>query len=233
MPAMKHIGIIGCSAEGASLCYRTIASEGIKRSGGLSHPEMTLHTAILSDYMDLLNQDVPDWAGAADIMLKSAEILKNAGADFASCPDNTIHEGFNKVIDQCPLPYLNIIDVVADKAIELGMKKLLILGTTFTMNGTFYPDVLKAKDLSYQSPNPHEQKRLDNIIWQELLHGSACAESIKYYQDVIARYRNLGCDGVILGCTEIPLIINEENSTLPVLDSTRLLAHAALDFAGA
>jgi len=230
---VQHIGIIGCSAEGAALCYRTIASEGIKRSGGLSHPEMTMHTAILSDYMDLLNQDIPDWTGAAKIMLNSAEILKNAGADFAICPDNTIHEGFNNVIDQCPLPYLSIIDVVANKAIALGMKKLLILGTTFTMNGTFYPDVLTAKGLSYQSPDPNEQKGIDNILWQELLHGSACDESIAYYENVIKRHKGLGCDGVVLGCTEIPLIINDENSALPVLDSTRLLAHAALDYAGA
>lgn len=230
---MKHIGIIGCSAEGASLCYRTIASEGIMRSGGLSHPEITMHTASLSDYMDLLNLDEPDWPGSAEIMLKSAEILQNAGADFAICPDNTIHEGFNAVIDRCPIPYLSIIDVVADTAIQRGMEKLLILGTTFTMQGTFYPDILNKKGLAYQSPTLKEQKQIDHILWSELLHGSACAESVKYYQDVIARHRDEGCDGVILGCTEIPIIINDNNSSLPVLDSTRLLAHAALDRAEA
>lgn len=230
---MKHIGIIGCSAEGASLCYRTIASEGIKRSGGLSHPEITMHTASLSDYMELLNQDEPDWPGSAEIMLRSAHTLQEAGADFAICPDNTIHEGFNAVIDQCPLPYLSILSVVADTAIERGMKKLLILGTTFTMQGNFYPEILSAKGLEFQSPEMDEQEGINTILWNELLHGTACAESIKYYEDVIANYAEKGCDGVILGCTEIPLIISDENSALPVLDSTRLLAHAALDYAGA
>lgn len=190
-----------------------------------------MHTATLSDYMDLLNRDEPDWIGAAEVMLKSIKILKAAGADFAICPDNTIHEGFNMVRERSALPYLSILEVVADTAIARGMKKLLILGTTFTMQGTFYPDILSKKGLGYQSPTLEEQKQIDHILWSELLHGSACEVSVSFYENVIKRHKSLGCDGVILGCTEIPIIISDENSALPVLDSTRLLASAALDFA--
>ena len=230
---MKHVGIVGCSAEGAALCYRTIISEGIKRSGGLSHPEVSMHTPPLSDYMDLLNRDEPDWVAAGEVMLRSIEILKTAGADFAICPDNTIHEGFNMVRERSALPYLSILEVVADTAIARGMKKLLILGTTFTMTGNFYPEILSQKGLQHQSPDPEEQERVDSILWQELLHGSASPKSVAYYEGVIERHKSLGCDGVILGCTEIPIIISDQNSALRVLDSTRLLANTALDYAGA
>ena len=228
---MKHIGIVGCSAEGASLCYRTICSEGIKKFGGFVHPEVSMHTFSLENYMEHLSGDNVDWIAAAGVMLQSIEKLKAIGADFAICPDNTINEGFNLVREQSALPYLSIIDVVADEAVQLGLKRLLILGTTFTMNAAFYPDALSKKGIEHVSPTPNEQTRIDGILWQELLHGSAAPDSIRYYEGVIQAYKEKGCDGVILGCTEIPLIISEENSALKVLDSTRLLAHTALDYA--
>lgn len=225
---MKHIGIVACSAEGASLCYRTIVEEGMKRLGGFRHPEITMHTMPLSDYMDRLSDDRMDWEAAGNVMLESIEKLKLIGADFAICPDNTIHEGFNLVREHCALPYLHIVDTVVDEAVRRGMKKLLILGTRLTMRGTFYPDAASAGGLDYEMPAADAIEEIDRIIWEDLLFARPKPESVVYFRNIIEHHRNNGCDGVVLGCTEIPLMISDENSALPVLDSTRLLAKAAL-----
>ena len=228
---MNHIGIIACSAEGAALCYRTIIEQGMHRYGRFQHPEVTMHTVPLARYMDHLNLDTPDWQAAGSVMLESMGTLKKAGADFAICPDNTIHEAFNLVRDAAPLPYVHIIETVVDEAIRRGMKKILVLGTTFTMNGSFYPDAINAKGLEYEMPDNNARLEVDRIIWEELLFNRPQPSSIQYYVDLIEKHRQNGCDGVVLGCTEIPLMINDENSPIPTLDSTRLLAQAALDCA--
>lgn len=228
---MKHIGIVACSAEGASLCYRTIVEEGMKRLGGFCHPEITMHTMPLSDYMDRLSDDGMDWKAAGNVMLESIEKLKLIGADFAICPDNTIHEGFNLVREHSALPYIHIIDMVVDEAVRRGMKKLLILGTRLTMCGTFYPEAIGARGLEYEMPAADAVREIDRIIWEDLLFARPKPESVVYFRQIIERHKISGCDGVVLGCTEIPLMINDANSALPVLDTTRLLARAALEAA--
>jgi aspartate racemase len=228
---MKHIGIVACSAEGASLCYRTIIEQAMNQLSGFQHPEITMHTLPLSDYMVHLNLESPDWQTAGEVMLQSIATLKMAGADFAICPDNTIHEAYNLVREDACLPYVHIIDVTVDEAIRRGMKKILVLGTTFTMNGSFYPDAINAKGLEYEMPDDNAKQEVNRIIWEELLSNHPETESIQYYVDLIEKHRHNGCDGVILGCTEIPLMINDDNSPIPTLDSTRLLAAAALDYA--
>jgi aspartate racemase len=225
---MKHIGIVACSAEGASLCYRTIVEEGIKRLGEFKHPEITMHTFPLSEYMDHLTKEPMDWETAGRVMLASIGKLEQIGCDFAICPDNTIHEGFNRVRGESTLPYLHIVEVVARTAVERGMRKLLLLGTRMMMNASFYPEALRAEDVSWEVPAPDEQQEIDRVIWEELLFNQPRASSIAYYQGIIDKYKARGCDGVVLGCTEIPLMINDANLSLPTLDSTRLLANAAL-----
>lgn len=226
---MKHIGLVGNSAEGAALCYRSIIEEALKVLGGFNHPEVTLHTFSLQDYMQYLEGDRRDWEDAGNKLIESVAKLKAVGADFALCPDNTIHHGVDLVRDQIPLPYLHICEVVADVAKQHRYSRILVLGTRFTMRGSIYQRAMTEVGIECVMPDDGEVTQLDQIIWKDLLTGKIVPESVAYYQRVIDRYKDKGCQAVVLGCTEIPLIINDNNSSLPILDSTRLLAKAALE----
>jgi len=222
----QHIGIVACSAEGAALCYRTICEEGQALMGRHNHPEVSMHTRSLADYMEFIYKD--DWDGVAELMLYSAEKLKKAGADFLICPDNTIHRPFAKIAKRSPLPWLHIAEEVAAEAQRRGFKQLAITGTKYTMEGPVYPEALKRNGMEYRVPSPLDRGKINQIIFDELVNGIFKSESLAVFRAVIDRLKSEGCDAVVLGCTEIPLIVTPENSPLPVLDSTRLLARAAL-----
>ena len=222
----KHIGIVGCSAEGAALCYRTICEEGAHALGAYAHPEVTLHTPSLARYVDCLNGG--DLAGVAELMLASARKLAAAGADFLICPDNTIHQAFELMAPRSPLPWLHIADVVAAEAAARGFQRVGLTGTRWLVDSAVYPDRLAARGIACVRPGEDERSEINRIIMEELVPGVVKPDSVARFQAVIAGLREQGCDAVILGCTEIPLIISDANSPLPTLDSTRLLARAAL-----
>lgn len=221
-----HIGIVGCSAEGAALCYRTICAEGAQLLGRHAHPEVSMHTPSLADYVACLERD--DWQGVGELMLVSAGKLAAIGADFLVSPDNTIHQAFPHVEARSPLPWLHIAEVVADEAVARGFRRLGILGTRWLVDSDVYPDRLAARGLQHVRPTPAERDEINRIIMDELVYGLFKPKAIACHQRVMARMKDAGCDAVVLGCTEIPLIMNEANSPLPILDSTRLLARAAL-----
>ncbi len=222
----KHIGIVACSAEGAALCYRSICVEGQKWLGRYSHPEVTMHTHPLIEYMRYIESG--DWQGVANLMLSSTRNLARAGADFAICPDNTIHQAFSLLIEESPLPWLHIADVVAEEAEGKEYTHVGILGTSYLMEGPVYPDKLGPRGIQYSIPKEDQRKLIDHVIFNELVDGLLTGESRAYFAGVIGWLKDRGCDAVVLGCTEIPLLISEEDSPLPTLDSTRLLARAAL-----
>lgn len=222
----KHIGIVACSAEGAALCYRTICAEGAQLLGPHGHPEVSMHTPPFSDYVRCLDRN--DWAGVAELMLASANRLASIGADFLICPDNTIHQAFPHVEPRSPRPWLHIAEVVATEASHRGFRRLGLTGTRWLVDSEVYPEKLAARGLDYVRPSPAERVEISRIIMDELVAGVFKPEAVTYLQGVIGRLKDAGCDAVILGCTEIPLIINDGNSPLPTLDSTRLLARAAL-----
>src|SRR5882724_875635 len=195
----QHIGIVACSGEGAALCYQTICLEGSERMGPHNHPEVSLHNHPLAEYMKFITRD--DWAGVAELMMSSAEKLARTGADFLICPDNTIHQGFHRV----------------------G-----VLGTKYLMEGPVYPERLQAAGLLHGTPSAPERERINQIIFDELVCGKFLPQSLAYFTEVIRRLKDEACDVVALACTEIPLLVPAEVSPLPVLDSTRLLARAAL-----
>jgi aspartate racemase len=221
-----HIGIVACSAEGASLCYRTVCIEGAQFLGPHDHPEVTMHTHSLGEYMKHINRG--DWQGVAELMLSSANKLAKIGADFVICPDNTIHQALPFIESRSPLPWLHIAEVVAAHAVERGFRRLGLTGTRWLVQSDVYPNKLEARGLDYVRPNTAERDEINRIIFDELVYGVFKPEAVIYVQRVIARFKDAGCDAVILGCTEIPLIIDDANSPLPTLDSTRLLARAAL-----
>lgn len=188
-----------------------------------------MHTPSLAKYVDCLDRG--DWQGVGELMLASANKLAKIGADFLICPDNTIHQAFAYVEPRSPLPWLHIAEVVATEAARCGFKRVGITGTRWLVGSEVYPDKLTALGLAYLRPNEVERDEIHRIIMDELAYGVFKFEGIAYFQQVIARMKAEGCDAVILGCTEIPLIMNDANSPLPTLDSTRLLARAALRLA--
>jgi aspartate racemase len=226
MHSSRHIGIVACSAEGAALCYRTICAEGAALLGSHAHPEVSLHSVSLADYVKCLESN--DLSGVADLMLSSAKKLAAAGADFLVCPDNTIHKAFSLVAPLSPLPWLHIAEVVASGAAARGYRKLGLIGTRWLVSSEVYPEILRVRGLEYVRPTDADRDDIGRLIMDELVYGVFRPETVARFQQVIQDLQHRGCDAVVLGCTEIPLIINDKNSALPTLDSTRLLARAAL-----
>jgi aspartate racemase len=221
-----HIGIVACSAEGAALCYRTICSEGAPMLGLHAHPEVSMHTPSFARYTECLEGD--DWQSVGELMLDSAQKLARIGADFLICPDNTIHQALPFIETRLPLPWLHIAEVVAEEAVRRGFRRLGLTGTQWLVESGVYPAQLAARGIEYLRPSAEEREEMNRIIMDELVYGVFKSDSSGYFQGVIGRMKRDGCDAVVLGCTEIPLIIDESSSPLPTLDSTRLLARAAL-----
>lgn len=225
-PVPLHVGIVGCSAEGAALCYRTICAEGEALLGPHAHPEVSMHTPSLAEYVAYLERG--DLAGVAELMLASARKLAAAGAQLLICPDNTIHAAWDRVAPHSPLPWLHVAEVVAAEARRRGFRRVGITGTRWLVESEVYPRAFDACGIEWLRPSAAERELLGRIIMEELVRGVFEPRSVEAFRDVIAGLRDAGCDAVALACTEIPLIVDDANSPLPTLDSTRLLARAAL-----
>src|SRR6202163_2199749 len=193
----QHIGIVACSAEGAALCYRTIALEGAHLLGTHDHPEVSMHTHPLARYMSCIHAG--DWLGVSGLMLSSAKKLAQAGADFLICPDNTIHQAFNLVEQKSPRPWLHIAQEVANEARRSHFKRLGVLGTRYLMEGPVYPETLKAAGLAYRTPDQPPRERINQIIFDELVNAQFPPRSLSYFQEIIRTLADQGCDSVVLG----------------------------------
>ena len=223
----QHIGIVACSTEGAALCYRSISLEGgAQMLGRHDHPEVSLHSHSLARYMKHI--DAGDWVGVAELMLSSADKLAKGGVDFLICPDNTIHQAFDLVEHRSPRPWLHIAREVGQEAQRHQFQRLGVLGTRYLMEGPVYSEALKAAGIEYCIPGAEQRERTNRIIFDELVNAQFLPRSLAYYVEVIRGLKDEGCDAVVLGCTEIPLLVTAESSPLPILDSTRLLARAAV-----
>jgi aspartate racemase len=224
-----HVGIIAHSAEGATLCYQTVWREGIRRMGAHNHPEVTLTGIAMHHAMPAWERmDLPELRAS---FMTQAGKLAAAGADFFVMPDNTAHIALESPGDPFPIPGLHIGEVVTDQAIRDGRRKIAILGTNWTMTGPVYPGALGRRGLEWAVPDEADRKIVHNIIFDELCLGVFTQESRAAYVAIIGKLAQQGCDAVALVCTEIPLLISAEDSPLPILDSTRLLAKAAVDVA--
>jgi aspartate racemase len=222
----QHIGIVACSAEGAALCYRTVCAEGARFFGEHGHPEVSMHTYSLGDYMVPTVRD--DWPGVAEMMLASANKLAAIGADFFICPDNTLHQALPYLEARSPRPWLHIAAAVAEAAAARGFRHVGLTGTRWLVESNVYPVQLASRGIGYLKPAVDEREEINRIIFDELVKGIFRPESVMTFQRVMERMKGEGCDAVVLGCTEIPLLMDDGNSPLPTLDSTRLLARAAV-----
>jgi aspartate racemase len=194
--------------------------------GEHNHPEVSMHTHPLSEYMEFIYKG--NWQAVADLMLSSAQKLAKIGADFLICPDNTIHQSFGLVVKQSPLPWLHIAEQIALLAHQKGYKKLGITGTRYLMEGPVYKDILAKNGLGHVIPDKDQREEINRIIFEELVSGEFKDQARNYFTEVITSFKAQGCDAVVLGCTEIPLLVTPASSPLPILDSTRTLARAAL-----
>jgi len=222
----KHIGIVAGSSEGAALCYRTICLEAPAIMGEHNHPEITMNSVPMAEHMPLIRAG--DWEGVAEILAASAQKIAHAGADFAICPDNTYHQAFPFLVPRSPIPWLHIARAVAAEAHRSAYARLGILGTKYLMEGPVYPDVLREFQIEREIPDQPDRERINDIIFNELVNGLFPESSRLYLNEVTGKLKERGCDAVVLGCTEIPLLVRPDDCPLPTLDSTRLLARAAL-----
>jgi aspartate racemase len=222
----RHVGIVAVSAEGAALCYRTICAEGAAVVGPHDHPELTMHTHPLAEYMR--HVEAGRWHDAARLLLASANVLVRAGAELLICPDNTIHQALDLVRDDAPAPWLHIAEEVAAVAAARRFTRLGVLGTRYLMEGPVYPEKLAARGIAYEIPDTADRERINSVIFDELVYGRLEERSRRYFRGVIDGLGARGCDAVVLGCTEIPLLVTDADSPLPAIDSTRTLARAAL-----
>lgn len=226
---MKHIGILAHSFEGATLCFRTACLEGVQRLGPHMHPEITMTCSPMSVLLEAWERSDNQTLRAA--FMEDATKLAAAGCDFFVCPDNTAHIALEAKGEPFPIPALHIGEVVAEQAARDGRIKVGILGTRFTMAGPVYPGSLGRRGIGWAVPGEDDRKVIDDIIFNQLCLGVFTDESRDAYVRIIDKLKDHGCDAVALVCTEIPLLITQEVSPLPILDSTRLLAAAAVDAA--
>jgi aspartate racemase len=222
----KHIGIVGCSIDGTALCYRTICLEAAWQMGTFRHPEVSLHNLPLADYMACIRRD--DWPGVADLLLCSARKLAQIGAELLICPDNTIHQAFPWVLGASPLPWLHIAEVVLGEARSKGFQRVGLLGTKYLVGGPVYAEKALLQKIGIEIPEPAHCEEIDRIIFEELNQDLLREQSRRYLHEVVSILGGHGCEAVILGCTELPLLVQPEKCPLPVLDSTRLLARAVI-----
>lgn len=224
-----RIGILAHSAEGAALCFLAACHEGERRLGAHFHPDIVLDIEAMGASMD-------DWAAAnftpiGERFRKAADRLQAAGADFWICPDNTAHMAFEALAAPLPLPGLHIAEIVAETARNRGFRKIGITGTLWTMEGPVYPGAFERKGIAHVAPSRAERELVQHIIFEELVRGVVTDASRQRFAAVVQGLRARGCDAVVLGCTELPMLVDDTTSPLPTLDSTRLLAHAAVDVA--
>lgn len=223
---VKHIGILAHSAEGATLCYRTMWQEGVRRMGDHNHPGITLTGRAMHDVLD--DWERGDLPALRRFFMADAARLAAAGADFFVLPDNTAHIALEAPGAPFPIPCLHIAEVVADQARAESRGRVGILGTNWTMEGPVYPAAFGRRGIAWEVPDPADRDTIHRIIFEELCLGVFTDASRQDYVRIIRKLADTGCDAVALVCTEIPLLITAETSPLPILDSTRLLGKAAV-----
>lgn len=222
----KHIGIVACSAEGAALCYRTICLEALAMMGEHNHPEITMNSIPMAQSMPYFRRG--ELEPIAELLLESARKVAAAGAEFAICPDNTCHMVFDLIVERSPIPWLHIAETVAAEAARNNFTRIGVLGTKYLMESDVYPKAFGKYDLAYEIPDAEDRENINTIIFNELVNGIILEDSRLYFNEVTQKLKERGCDAVTLSCTEIPLIVRPDDCPLPTLDSTRLLAKAAL-----
>jgi aspartate racemase len=223
---MLHIGILAHSADGAALCFLEMVRTASRTLGAHEHPEITLSVMPMGPTLPMYERN--DYPAVRRHLAHTAHRLAAAGCDFFVCPDNTAHIALEVPGDPLPLPGLHIAQIVAQRAALDGRRTVGLLGTKWTMDGPVYPQAFGRAGIAMRVPESNDRALVDRVIFDELCQGVLFDASRAEYVRIIAGLKDSGCDAVALSCTEIPLLVTPDVSPLPTLDSTRLLAHAAV-----
>jgi aspartate racemase len=222
----KTIGIVGITAEGASLCYRTIVSESANMLPGGAHPPIAMYTGSFAVLNERLRQR--DWPGVGALISDSIVRLVSSSAELVIMPANATHYATDYFLPQCPVPFLSIVDVSADACVHGGYTRVAVLGIGLTMTDGLYDQPLRSRGVEPMTPTPDEQATLNQIIYEEIIPARVTSSTAPRIVEILAALRERGAEAAILACTELPLVITEENTPLPFIDTTRLLARTAL-----
>ena len=226
----KKIGIIGgLSPESTVSYYLHITRTYVERFGDYGYPEVIIYSVNLENYHKWRSED--RWDLVADDLIACARALERAGADFGLIATNTMHKVFDVVQNAVDIPFIHLIDATAAKAKEIGLKRLGLMGTRYTMSDGFYHDRLAQHGLQTIVPEPEDQMMIHKVIVQELVQGRLMEESKAEYVRILRELAGRGAQGIILGCTEIPLLVKQEDAPVPLLDTALIHADAALEFA--
>ncbi|MBI9045516.1 MAG: aspartate/glutamate racemase family protein [Anaerolineaceae bacterium] len=226
----KRIGILGgMSPESTSEYYQYITRNYTKQFGNHNYPEIIIYSVSFQPYIDWPMQN--DWDSVAKGLSEAARKLEAAGADFIIIATNTMHIVVDEIRAKINIPVLSLLDTVGEEILKRDLRKVALLGTRFTMEKTFYQDALRNKGIEVIVPDAGDRDVVNQVIYDELVAGIITEESRQKYVEIIHKLKLKGAEGVILGCTEIPLLISETDVGLPVFDTTFLHAEAALAFA--
>jgi aspartate racemase len=225
---MKTIGIAAVTAEGAAACYKDIVQMAAEKLGPNEHPEIVLDNPSFATI--LAAQKERDWPAVANIVARSINLLAEAGADFAVIPANSVHYAYDLIVAQTKIPVLNIVELVARECHERNLKQVAILGVGVTMSDGLYDRYLKTEHVTSVALPELDRKKLDDIIYEELVHGEIVPDSVTAVVNICTRLKARQCDALVIACTELPMLINHANSPLPFIDSTHLLAARAVDY---
>lgn len=227
---MKHIGLIGgLSPESTIEYYRIICSGFNEKYGGWNFPQITIQSLNLQEIADLFNNN--RWDDVADVIVSAVYDLQRAGADFAAIATNTPHNAYERIKEYSPLEVLSIMDATAKEVAEDGITKVGLLGTKQTMEYGFFQRTFSNYGLETLIPNENERERVDQVIWNELIHGKITESAKRDYIKIIQRLVDKGAEGIILGCTEIPLLVKPEDTHIKTYDTTTIHAKAILNYA--
>lgn len=225
----KHIGIVGVSPEGASLFYRQISRQAARLLSPQEHPRVSMHNEPLSLYIDAIRRD--DWHAVGRLLRRSADILARSGAEFCLSPDNAVQHGIHLAEAGCPIPWLTMTDLVA-RAVESDKRRVVgLIGTRLVTGGSAYQTHLGLRGIQVLPPDPQDAETIDHIIFGELIYGDIRPESRQAVLDAILRLAGRGCEGVILGCSEAPLVVTADTCPIPVYDAADILAEGAIRYA--
>lgn len=222
-----HIGIVALSPEGSAFCYRTIGRRASMVDDPARRPNITLHNRPFSSYVEALDRG--DWEAIATLLRDSARVLADAGADFCVLPDNVAHHALPIAEADSPIPWLNMISIVSDSIHQAGCSTVGLIGTKHVTHGSTYQTVLGLKGIHLKVPNVDRVDAINHIIFAEAIHGRVRHESKRLVADSIIELGDMGCEGVILGCSEASLLTAVGDTPLPVFDPVELLAEAAID----
>lgn len=223
---VKHIGIVGVSPEGASIFYRALARQAARLLPPNEQPRITIHNEPLASYIDAIRAD--DWHGVGRLLRKSADLLARCGAELCMTPDNAVQNAIQLAEVGAPVEWIAMTELVAQAIAGDGRKVVGVIGTKLVTRSSTYQMPLGIRGIRVLSPNDDEVELLEQIIYGELIYGSARPESRSAVLEVIRHLAGAGCEGVILGSSEAPLLVTAENSVLPVYDPTEILAEAAI-----